>query len=443
MSKIWREINTFFRSTDGVKSLFYERIVLSVLGRSAAKTCTRISRTELKDEIPQSLRSAERDPLSAKAVVAMINSTNSSRPTHTYIPLQKNGIDAKVNYYTGGTCPTHINGVKLITPHNIARLENCYKTMKNRLSNVDIFIAASFISEKTDVVYAQFGNTGAKIMDVCKEIGLPLIVHFRGADSSRKDILKKYEKKYVELFEYAAFVVVVSHDMADRLVSFGCPREKIIYNPSAPADAYYHVQPTFSKKLFLGAGRFAHKKAPQNTIRAFTKVLEKHPDAQLILAGGGKLLKLCKKIVKQNNIEKSVCFPGVYNSEQLKKWLSEAAAFVQHSMTAPSGDKEGTPNTISEASLAGLPVISTFHAGIPDVIIDGKTGLLVNEGDIDGMARNMIWVLDNPEEAKKMGSAGKENVWKNFNLKKCVGILDEIIYAAAAKQREKSSPVHE
>jgi glycosyltransferase involved in cell wall biosynthesis len=246
-------------------------------------------------------------------------------------------------------------------------------------------------------------------------------------------MLKRYGKKYPEMFEYATSVVAVSHDMADRLVSFGCPREKIVYNPSAPNDAYYQVRPTFGKKLFIGAGRFVHKKAPQNTILAFVKVLEKHPDAQLILAGNGKLFKHCKKLVKQHNLENFVYLPGAFNSEQLKQWFSEATAFVQHSMTAPNGDMEGTPNSITEASLAGLPVISTFHAGIPNVIIDGKTGLLVNEGDIDAMAEKMIWILDHPQEAQKMGHAGKENIWENFNLKKCVGILDEIISAAAVK----------
>jgi len=151
------------------------------------------------------------------------------------------------------------------------------------------------------------------------------------------------------------------------------------------------------------------------------------------LAGEGELLETCKELVKQNHIEKSVFLPGVFNAEQLKLWLKESMAFVQHSITASNGDMEGTPVVVCEASLAGLPVVSTFHAGIPDVIIDGKTGLLVNEGDIEGMARNMIWILDNPEKTKEMGMAGKENIWRNFNTKKHIKVLDEIIYKAARK----------
>jgi len=414
-------IASYFRNFSGIKNFFYECIVLSAFGRTIAKVLSRSDKTLQSSH-------TEKNPM---PVVAMLTLDKGNKPSQTFIHLQKDKINAKVNFYTGGIQSTRINGNKLATLRNIAHFSNYWKTIGKHLNNRETLIAASFVSENTDVVYAQFGNTGAQILNVCKALKLPLIVHFRGFDSSRKDILKTYGKKYLEMFEYASFVVVVSHDMAERLVSFGCPREKIVYNPSAPNDAYYDIQPTFSKKLFVGAGRFVHKKAPQNTIRAFIKVLEKHPDAQLILAGKGKLSKLCKKIVKQNNLENSVYLPGVFNSEQLKQWLSDATAFVQHSMTAPNGDMEGTPNSISEASLSGLPVVSTFHAGIPDVIIDGKTGLLSNEGDIEAMAKNMIWVLDNPQDAKRMGAAGKENIRENLNIKKCAGILDEIIRTAS------------
>ncbi|MCL2416821.1 MAG: glycosyltransferase [Bacteroidales bacterium] len=406
-----------------VEHFFYEYIALTRFGRNVAKICEMLLPTKLRDgsQIGEA-------PQISKPIVAMLTGDKGDRPSQTFIRLQRDKINAKVNFYTGGIQATCINESKLASVHNIARFANYWKELKrDSLSNCETLIAASFVSENTDVVYAQFGNNGARILNVCKALELPLIVHFRGYDSSRKSMLRKYEKKYLELFEYASLVIVVSHDMADRLVNLGCPREKIVYNPSAPNDVYYHIQPIFNKKLFVGAGRFVQKKAPQNTIRAFMKVLEKHPDAKLILAGGGKLFSYCKKMVKQNNLNNSVYLPGAFTPEQLTQWLSEATAFVQHSITAPNGDKEGTPNSISEASLSGLPIVSTFHAGIPDVIIDRKTGLLSNEGDIDAMAKNMIWILDNPQEAQKMGSAGKENIWRNFNLNKCIGILDEVI----------------
>ena len=70
---------------------------------------------------------------------------------------------------------------------------------------------------------------------------------------------------------------------------------------------------------------------------------------------------------------------------ELVQHLKSSTAFAQHSITAENGDMEGTPVGIVEASYAGLPVISTFHAGIPDVINNRETGLLVEEHDVEEM----------------------------------------------------------
>jgi glycosyltransferase involved in cell wall biosynthesis len=91
---------------------------------------------------------------------------------------------------------------------------------------------------------------------------------------------------------------------------------------------------------------------------------------------------------------------------------------------------EGTPVGILEASAAGLPVISTFHAGIPDVIIHEKTGLLCNEHDYKKMAENMLWVLEHSEESAAMGAAGRKNIKENFSMEKHIGKLNEIIEKA-------------
>jgi|GEM_PF-1245228 len=392
----------------------------------AAELCV-MNLQKLKIELVKS------DVKNAKPVVAMIHRNQQSVPSETFINLQREKINAKINYYNDGVTPICLNSFNLVRPYNLARIEIA-KQQNNgalQLSEREILTALSFIDENTDVVFAQFGTNGAGILNVCKQLKLPLIVHFHGFDISMKTIIENYKQKYLEMFEYADFVIAVSKYMQNTLINLGCPPEKIIWNPCTANWEYYKIQPRFSKKLFVGAGRFVMKKAPHNTILAFKKVLEKHSDAKLILAGDGELLQGCKNLVKENNIEQSVYLPGVFKPEQLKEWFLDATAFVQHSITASNGDMEGTPVVVCEASLAGLPVISTFHAGIPDVIIDNETGFLVKENDIDAMAEKMIWVLDNPEKAKEMGAAGKKNISENFNEKKHIEKLDEIVYKAA------------
>ncbi len=89
---------------------------------------------------------------------------------------------------------------------------------------------------------------------------------------------------------------------------------------------------------------------------------------------------------------------------------------------------EGTPVAILEASAAALPVISTRHAGIPDVIIDGETGFLVDEHDVDGMAENMIKLLDNPDLSEKMGKAGRKNIFEKYRMEIHMDNLNKVIH---------------
>ncbi|MNY29233.1 GDP-mannose-dependent alpha-(1-6)-phosphatidylinositol monomannoside mannosyltransferase [compost metagenome] len=126
-------------------------------------------------------------------------------------------------------------------------------------------------------------------------------------------------------------------------------------------------------------------------------------------------------------IENNVLLPGVLSKEQFSDYIENALAFVQHSVTAINGDQEGTPVAVLEASAAGLPVIATFHAGIPDVIVDGETGLLVSEHDVDAMTQKMILLLSNKELAKQLGKNGKERIKSNFTIEKHLETIDVLI----------------
>ena len=107
--------------------------------------------------------------------------------------------------------------------------------------------------------------------------------------------------------------------------------------------------------------------------------------------------------------------------------MQQARAFVQHSVRALSGDSEGTPVAVIEAGASGLPVVATRHAGIPDVIIEGETGFLVDEGDVAGMAAYMIQLARGPALAAGMGQAGRKRIEEHFSMEKSIGNLWKII----------------
>jgi colanic acid/amylovoran biosynthesis glycosyltransferase len=111
--------------------------------------------------------------------------------------------------------------------------------------------------------------------------------------------------------------------------------------------------------------------------------------------------------------------------------MRRARGFVQHSMVAPDGDSEGNPVAVMEAQLSGLPVVATRHAGIPEVVRDGETGVLVSEGDVDGMAAAMRRLVLEPALAARLGAAGQRRVSEQFTVQHhwaaIAGLLERIV----------------
>jgi glycosyltransferase involved in cell wall biosynthesis len=114
--------------------------------------------------------------------------------------------------------------------------------------------------------------------------------------------------------------------------------------------------------------------------------------------------------------------------------MQSAAVFVQHSVVAPDNDHEGTPVAILEAGASGLPVVATRHAGIPDVVKEGETGYLVDEGDTDAMARYMIQLAKNPDLARRLGAAAREHIAAEYNEQRSNANLWHIIKSVVTKQ---------
>ncbi|KAA3436580.1 glycosyltransferase family 4 protein [Rufibacter hautae] len=305
-------------------------------------------------------------------------------------------------------------------------IRNAYHTAKNVL--YEKRIKEFLLGNGIDIVLAEYGMTGVKVMPSCKKLNIPLVVHFHGYDAYRKDILDEFKEQYKELFSYAKALIVVSKDMRNQLISLGAPSDKIFYNVyGVDTDRFSEAKVNLSPKQLIAVGRFVEKKAPYLTILSFQKVLDKVPDAKLLMVGSGNLYDICSKIVKSLKLEKSVMLYHSLPHEEIALLMQESRAFVQHSLIPLSGDSEGTPNTILEAQACGLPVVSTFHAGIKDIVINGETGFLLDECDITTMAKYMTKLLEDAELAASLGRKGRLNIVANYTMEKSITNLRKII----------------
>jgi len=285
-------------------------------------------------------------------------------------------------------------------------------------------------------VLAEYGHMGVSLMAACAEAGVPLVVHFHGFDAYDRAALGGAGHSYPELFAQASAIIAVSRAMRAQLIGLGAPDDKVHVNPcGVDLDMFAAGSPQAAPATFLAVGRFVDKKAPDLTLQAFRHVLSAVPHARLVMIGDGPLLGACQRLARIEGIDDRVEFLGVRRHAEVAQRMQAARAFVQHSVTASSGDSEGTPVAVLEAQASGLPVVSTRHAGIPDVVLDGETGLLVDEGDVDGMARAMIRLAQEPELAARMGAAGRARVEAEFSMEKSISNLWQIIQTTIQEYR--------
>lgn len=281
-------------------------------------------------------------------------------------------------------------------------------------------------------VLAEYGNMGVNVMKACEAAAIPLIVHFHGFDASMHEVTTQNAKTYPVLFQTAAAVIAVSRPMQRKLVSLGAPPDKV-HRAFCGVDcrAFHGGDPAKAPAGFITVGRFTAKKAPDLTLRAFAKVHRAHPEAELRMIGDGVMLPDCRKLARDLGVADAVTFLGAQPPAVVQAEMRRARCLVQHSIEAPSGDSEGTPISVIEAGATGIPVVATRHAGIPDIVVDGVTGFLVEEHDVDGMAERMIHIVEDPDLAGRLGQVARVRIERHFSIEQSIDRLWKIVESSA------------
>jgi colanic acid/amylovoran biosynthesis glycosyltransferase len=288
--------------------------------------------------------------------------------------------------------------------------------------------------ENPKLFHAHMGYEAVRWLKFVKKTGLPLITTFYGLDVSKLGKIPYWRKCYQELFMYGKYFLAEGNYLKKQLVDLGCPSEKIIVQKlGVDIDNYPKVNRdllNYNKRVILQVSTFREKKGIEYSLRTIAEVSKVFPNVLYKLIGKGDNSEAddnIKGLIKSLNVEKNVELLGITTHKQMLQIMCESEIFLHPSVTASDGDNEGgAPVSVIEASAVGLPVVSTFHADIPEVVIDGKTGFLVKEKDVDGLAEKIILLLNNLELSKRFSFEGPKHILENYNLKIQIEKLDGI-----------------
>jgi colanic acid/amylovoran biosynthesis glycosyltransferase len=362
---------------------------------------------------------------------------NKSAFSETFIQEHIDRLAGNKKVLYGGAFPVYDDKGDYLIKSKIDLLS--YLIQKKLFKKQDIKVRTNALvkylkSNKIDVVFAESANLHASVTEACKLAGVPLVIQFHGADVHHRPTVAKYHELYLKAFEYASAFIAVSGDMVKELIKLGAPADKVFYNSCGVDTAKFApVDVEHSKHNILAIGRFVNKKAPMLTIKTFKLVVEQVPDAHMWMVGRGPLLEAAEQTAIDLGLAGQVTFTGVLPSQQIIELMKQMRCFVQHSVTAKDGDMEGTPVTVLEAAAAGLPIVSTAHAGIKEAVVDGVTGFLVAEHDVKSMAEKMVFLISSPQFAAQMGKAGHDHIIKNYELTDRIKTIDSIIQNALKK----------
>jgi Glycosyltransferase len=276
---------------------------------------------------------------------------------------------------------------------------------------------------KSDINIAHFGTTAA-LLNQLKRLGFvdgKIAAVFHGNDISQKRILNLFHSDYEQLFNDANYIFPVSELWASKIALTPAIKNKthVIRMGVNVSKFIYKERITISHPIkLLSIARLTEKKGISVAINACLLLKQQNVDFDYTIIGDGPLRKELESQVANLVLGDKIAFLGAQTQETVSEYLNNSDVFLLPSVTASDGDMEGIPVALMEAMAIGIPVISTFHSGIPELIEDRVSGFLVNENDAASIAGVISEIIDNPGVLPDICRNAKQKIDNEFDQDK-------------------------
>jgi colanic acid/amylovoran biosynthesis glycosyltransferase len=261
-----------------------------------------------------------------------------------------------------------------------------------------------------DIIHCHFGYEGLKLLQNVKT-KIPILVHFHGYDASQMLRKRSYVIALKRIFESPRIApIVVSNKMHSALENKGIDMSRatiLRYGIDLSLFKLHERKSVTETTHFVQVSSLVEKKGHEYTLRALARALELSPKLRkkisVSFTGDGPRLGHLQSLTVNLGLGDIVSWVGSKQPGEVLQLLQDADVFLHHSVTAKNGDEEGIPNAIMEAMAMELPVLSTFHSGIPELVENGVNGFLSSEKDVEVYADQIIQIVEwekRPENRK-------------------------------------------
>ncbi|MEN6647742.1 glycosyltransferase [Stenotrophomonas hibiscicola] len=357
------------------------------------------------------------------------------KQSEPFIREQADSVPGWTPFYTGRTRSAHpdVNSFALWDDTRMGGFsKGCQSILRSSKGYIEPLRDAS-----VELIHAHFGVEGVYAEGLAKEMDVPLVTTFHGYDVTLKssELLRSMKPAWINYVLFKSglkrrgdLFVCVSRHIERMVLESGFPEGRVVtHYMGVDVDAFaYKPVAERSGNYILHVGRLVEKKGCIDLINAFRLIHRGHPDIRLVIVGAGPMERRIRDLVDSSGLSSHVDLLGGVPREQARKLMENALMLCQPSRTAANGDTEGLPIVLMEAAATGTPIVSTFHAGIPELIKQEVNGLLVEEGDVGAIAEAMRHYIISPAFASRVSAQAREIVEDSFNVKVQSAVLGRL-----------------
>jgi colanic acid/amylovoran biosynthesis glycosyltransferase len=281
-----------------------------------------------------------------------------------------------------------------------------------------------------DLLHVHLGYDGYRMLPLKRKLRLPMVTGFFGIDASKYLQWPQWRQRYQRLFDEGECFLALGPRMREALIDAGCPTHKLqLFHAAIVVEEFPFrtrvLNARESVTILMGA-TFREKKGVTYALDALALVKKRCLPFKFVLAGDGALRQQIEQQISDLDLRQNVELLGFVDPLAFRSLMEQAHIVILPSVTARDGDSECTPLVLIEALAMGIPVVSTEHADIPEIVKDGVNGFLVPEKDANALAERLIHLIEHPESWEVMDRAGREPVMEHFNAAKQFNKLMEI-----------------